>query len=145
MKCLLDTNVLLRMSEPGTVACDDALRMVAHLRRAGHELVIAPQVMVEFWCAATRPSNRNGLGWSVEQADAALTQWEASFGMVPETPAIYHEWRRLVGSIGVSGVQVHDARIVAGMTVHGITHILTFNVADFTRFAGIGVLDAASA
>jgi len=38
---------------------------------------------------------------------------------------VYTKWRRLVVSFGVSGIQVHDARIVATMIVHGVTHILT--------------------
>lgn len=33
------------------------------------------------------------------------------------------EWRRLVVNYGVSGVQVHDARLVATMLVHDVTHI----------------------
>ena len=37
----------------------------------------------------------------------------------------------------VSGAQVHDARLAAVMTASGITRILTFNVRDFIRFAGI--------
>jgi predicted nucleic acid-binding protein len=41
---------------------------------------------------------------------------------------------------GVSGKKAHDARLVAAMTVNGITHILTFNADDFTRYTGITVL-----
>lgn len=35
------------------------------------------------------------------------------------------------------GVQVHDARLVASMIAHAVTHILTSNVADFSRYPGI--------
>jgi hypothetical protein len=31
------------------------------------------------------------------------------------------------------GVQVHDARLVAAMKVHGVTRILTINIRDFSR------------
>ncbi len=41
---------------------------------------------------------------------------------------------------GVSGVQVHDARLVAAMISHGATHILTFNTADFARYAPEGIM-----
>ncbi len=41
---------------------------------------------------------------------------------------------------GVSGVQVHDAHLVAAMLANGITHILTFNAADFTRYTGAGIV-----
>lgn len=40
----------------------------------------------------------------------------------------------------VSGVQVHDARLVAAMQAHNITHILTFNTSDFTRYASLGIV-----
>lgn len=35
------------------------------------------------------------------------------------------------------GVNVHDARLVAAMLVHGLTHILTFNISDFARYSEI--------
>jgi len=31
---------------------------------------------------------------------------------------------------------VHDARLAAAMYVHHVDHILTLNVADFSRFTG---------
>jgi hypothetical protein len=40
----------------------------------------------------------------------------------------------------VSGAQVHDARLVAAMHVHGLTHLLTLNVPDFTRYPGITIV-----
>jgi hypothetical protein len=38
---------------------------------------------------------------------------------------------------GVQGVQGHDARLVAWMQSHGLTHVLTLNAADFARYPGI--------
>jgi hypothetical protein len=32
------------------------------------------------------------------------------------------------------GVQAHDARLVASMMGHGITHLLTLNSSHFARF-----------
>lgn len=61
----------------------------------------------------------------------------------PDSDDVYPEWRRLVVTHAVSGKKAHDARLVAAMTVNGITHILTFNVDDFTRYAGINVLHPA--
>ena len=40
----------------------------------------------------------------------------------------------------VSGVQVHDARLVASMIAHNVAHILTFNVTDFTRYDSEGIV-----
>jgi len=50
---------------------------------------------------------------------------------------IYPEWERLVFTYSVKGVQVHDAKLVAAMCVHDLTHILTFNVDDFSRYPEI--------
>jgi len=41
----------------------------------------------------------------------------------------------------VAGVQVHDARLVAAMLVHGIRNILTFKTQDFTRYSAITVVN----
>ena len=74
--------------------------------------------------------------------------FEAAFPLLEETPAIYPAWRALVDALGVIGKQVHDARLVAVCHVHGVTHLLTFNVAHFTRLAaappGVVVIDARS-
>lgn len=63
MRLLLDTNTVLR-----TVNQDDALYgtvsgAVQRLAAAGHELVIVPQVVYEFWSVASRPAQVNGWGW----------------------------------------------------------------------------------
>jgi predicted nucleic acid-binding protein len=54
--------------------------------------------------------------------------------------ATHQEWRRLVASCSVSGVEVHDAMLAAVMKVHDITHLLTFNKDDFKRYPGIKAL-----
>jgi predicted nucleic acid-binding protein len=38
---------------------------------------------------------------------------------------------------GVSGVQVHDARLAAVMNVNNVSHLLTLNPRDFERFTGL--------
>lgn len=44
----------------------------------------------------------------------------------------------------VSGKNAHDARLVAAMLAHGLTHLLTFNDADFQRFTGITTVTPAA-
>lgn len=45
--------------------------------------------------------------------------------------------------VGVSGVQVHDARIAACLRVHRVTRLLTFNTKDFARYSGFVAVDPA--
>ena len=57
--------------------------------------------------------------------------------LLPDSEAVYREWRRIVVQHSVLGVQVHDARLAAAMYVHSVSHIFTLNVADFIRFSGL--------
>lgn len=140
MAYLADTNILLRWVQPHDPDHQSAVNAVLMLHRQGEEVFITPQNLVEFWNVATRPAQANGIGLTPVQADAEAMRLERLFPLKPDVPAIHPEWRRLVVSAGVSGVQVHDTRLAAAMRVHGISHLLTFNVRDFTRFGGITVM-----
>jgi predicted nucleic acid-binding protein len=140
MPYLSDSNVLLRGAEAGHPMQAPALEAFAALFRRGEAVHVTPQNLYEFWVVATRPVERNGLGMTAVQAEAELARLEAQFPLLPDTPAIYPEWRRLVTVHGVVGVRAHDTRLVAAMLVHGITHILTFNGEDFRRYPGITIV-----
>ena len=89
---------------------------------------------------ATRPAARNGFGLTPAEAEWQLRLAERVFPLLADSPAVYPEWRRLVVAYGVSGVKVHDARLVAFMRVHNGHRILTLNTADFTRYTPEGVV-----
>ena len=137
---LADTNCLLRWAQPQHSIYPLARAAVGELQRRGEDVCITPQNLIEFWNVATRPADRNGFGFTPADADQELTRLESLFLLLPDSPAIYGAWRRLVASVGVSGVQVHDARLAAVMQVYGLTHILTFNTTDFLRYPGITVV-----
>ena len=111
---------------------------VRRLKQRGEELVTAAQNVAEFWNVATRPpSAHGGYGLSIAEAEHRLRITERLFSVVTESPTSYTFWRNLVRSSAVQGVQVHDARLVAIAQAHGITHILTLNVADFVRYQSL--------
>lgn len=141
MDYLLDTNIILRLAEPAHPMHGIALTAVKKLFAEGHNLCLIPQNLIEFWNVATRPVDRNGLGWTTTQTDADVAGLESVFTILADSPAIYPEWRRLVVAHSVAGKQVHDTRLVAAMNVHKITQLLTFNADDFKRFSGIAVVD----
>ena len=146
MRYLVDTNVLLRIIDRTSPQNRVARGSASKLRQDGHELLATSQNYAELWNVATRPVSQNGLGLSTAEADRMLRIAERICPLLPDSPAAYPAWRRLVVAYSVSGVQVHDTRIVAAMLVHGITHILTFNTSDFARFApeGIAPVDPAT-
>jgi predicted nucleic acid-binding protein len=135
--CLVDTNVLLRMtrrSDPQHQVVDAAL---AQLAGQGAILHYTHQNIAELWNAMTRPLDRNGFGLTVADAEHEVRAFEAGMTFLPDNLAVYREWRRIVVQHGVLGVQVHDARLAAAMYVHRVSHILTLNVSDFSRFSGL--------
>ena len=137
VSCLVDTNILLRISrrfDPQHMLVDAAL---ARLAGQGTTLFYAHQNIAELWNAMTRPIARNGLGLTVADADRVVQSIESGMSLLPDNEAVYREWRRIVVQYGVSGVQVHDARLAAAMYVHHVDHLLTLNVADFSRFTGL--------
>ena len=79
----------------------------------------------------TRPTAVNGLGKTATEAAADLASLKTLFLRLDETPAIYDVWEGLVTSMPVVGKNGHDAQLVAAMKVHGLTHLLRFNVQDF--------------
>lgn len=86
---------------------------------------------------ATRPRSQNGLGLSADETKQHIAGFETVFSLTADSPAIYGEWKALVSQHAVMGKNAHDARIVAAMKVHGISHLLTFNRDDFKRFQAI--------
>lgn len=140
---LLDTNVLLRSAEPGHPMHLKAVNAVKGLLENGDRVCLVPQNLIEFWSVASRPIENNGFGWNSARIDSEISGIESALTVLPESQAIYREWRRLVVAHEVAGKQVHDTRIVAAMNVHGITNLLTFNLADFKRFEDITLIDPA--
>jgi predicted nucleic acid-binding protein len=133
---LLDTNVLLRIAQPGHSSHQEARSCVRSLLRRKESVFLIPQILFEFWVVATRPVDKNGLGLSVENVRRKIERAESFFDLHLDTPSIYREWLRLVEANRVAGVAAHDARIVAAMKVHGLTHLVTFNTSDFKRYDG---------
>jgi predicted nucleic acid-binding protein len=112
--CLIDTNILLRISrrqDPQHKVVDAAL---ARLAERGTMLCYTLQNIAELWNAMTRPAT-----------------------LLVDNEKVYREWRRIVLAYSVSGVQVHDARLAAAMYAHGVSHILTLDIGDFSRFSGL--------
>ncbi len=141
MPYLADTNVLLRWVSPGDPQHALAVASVKELQRRGETVHITPQNLIEFWAVATRPASANGLGMSPAEAGREVESLERLFPVVPDSPAVYPEWKRLVAAAGVSGVKAHDARLAAVMLVNGLTHVLTFNTDDFKRLPGVTAVE----
>jgi predicted nucleic acid-binding protein len=140
MRVLVDTNVLLRTVQPQSPHHLIAKDALWRLDDSGVELVVAPQVLYEYWVAGTRPLTANGLGMTAQLAEQSIERILDDFHLLRDERGIFSRWRQLVVEYQILGKPAHDARLVAAMLRHGLTHILTFNQEDFERFSGIEVI-----
>jgi predicted nucleic acid-binding protein len=140
MSVLVDTNILLRRVQPSHPSHLHAAESVAMLLAIGESVCFTQQNIVEFWNVATRPHDKNGLGFPLSLVIQAVSEVERLLTFLPDSAAVYTEWKRLVIAHRVSGVRVHDAKLVAAMKVHRVEQILTFNADDFARYSGIQVM-----
>jgi len=95
---LADTNILLRFADRTHSIHLTVRAAVRKLRTSGHSARATPQNFVEFWNVATRPIERNGFGLVPATADRLLRLVEQLFPLLPDSPAVYTEWHRLVVS-----------------------------------------------
>lgn len=140
MRILLDTNILVRLSDRGQTQHVVVQAAIDWLEANGHDVAIVPQVLYEYWVVATRPVEVNGLGMQTAKASQAVTEWATVFRLLRDERGVFGRWQDLVTVHDVKGKNAHDARLVAAMQRHGVEHLLTFNQPDFARFSGITVV-----
>ena len=58
-----------------------------------------------------------------------------AFEVLEDGPNVTELLLALCRELSVGGAQIHDANIVATMLAHGERRLLTFNAADFRRYA----------
>jgi predicted nucleic acid-binding protein len=143
MSVLVDTNILLRCAQPNHHLCQPATTAVATLLRNRETLFFCPQNIAEFWNVATRPAANNGLGMSHVDAAAEVRSIEEMLTLLPDSPVVYPEWKRIVKDYRVMGLKVYDARLVAIMNVNVVRSILTYNGSDFARYAHLSIIEPA--
>ena len=134
---LIDTNVLLRLSQYSDPQHRLVKAALDELDKQGEDLYFSLQNMAEFWNVCTRPRERNGYGLSIAQTSLRAAAIERTITFLPDNDQVYSLWRQLVVAQGVRGVQVHDAHLAATMLANGVSHVLTLNTPDFSRYAGI--------
>lgn len=106
MRVLVDTNILLRSAQPNHPLSSQATQAVSKLIRQEDAVFLCSQNIAEFWNVATRPTDRNGLGMSPEEALREVSNIEKSLTLLPDVPAIYSVWKLIVAGHRVLGVKV---------------------------------------
>jgi predicted nucleic acid-binding protein len=130
MRSLVDTNILLRWVKPDDRDYEAVKRVIDDLLGQGAKLCYTSQNLAEFWNVCTRPADDKGRGYglNIRETNFRADVIERNLDLLPDGPEVHKEWRKIVVTYAVHGVQVHDARLVASMRVHGVEKILTFTI-----------------
>jgi toxin-antitoxin system PIN domain toxin len=131
----VDTNILVYAHRSDARLHATAAKVMVQLAEDAEAWAIPWQCLVEFVAVVTNPRI-----WRVGATpmDAALLQIESwlespTINTLAETPQFFATFRDLLLSSGVSGGQVHDARIAAICMYHGVSELWTAD-RDFGRF-----------
>jgi predicted nucleic acid-binding protein len=140
MACLIDTGVLLRAFDASIAEYRQIRQALRALWTRQERLVVTLQNLAEFWNVSTRPVDNNEYGLSAERAGKRLALIERICEVITEDDHSYRIWKGLLLTHSVTGVAVHDARLVSVMLSHGVSTVVTLNERDFRRYSGITVL-----
>ena len=137
---LLDTNILLRGSDPNSPSYSLVMNSINKLIEEGKQCLITPQVLIEFWVVATRPLEVNGLGWTPKKTQEEISIILSQFSLLEDNPNIFTIWFKLVKNYNIQGKRTHDIRLLAVMIVYNIPYLLTFNPRDFIQLPNITII-----
>ncbi len=130
-----DTNILVYSRIAQSSFRADALAMLSDLDAAGHPLWISRHILREYLVTMSRPGTL-AVPPPMPSLIGDVRFFESKFLIAEDGPTVTSSLLHLLSSVACSGLQIHDANIVATMLAHGISKLLTHNVADFQRFSG---------
>jgi predicted nucleic acid-binding protein len=132
----VDTNVLIYATNTVAPWYKIANIYLDEARNEGVDLVISPQIIREYLAASTRSHQLTGSP-TLSDIWTNVSEFRTKLRLVYNAPSVLDNLTKLLQTIPTAGKQVHDANIVATMQAYNIEHLLTHNVSDFSRFAGL--------
>jgi predicted nucleic acid-binding protein len=130
---LVDTN--LYATARSAPFRDRARAALARLA-AEEPLSVGRQILREYIAVMTRPQVW-GKPLTLAEATTDAAAFVRRFSVLEDGPPVWDQLMELSGRYSFGGRQVHDANVVATMLAHGERRLLTFNEADFRRFAAL--------
>ncbi len=137
---LLDTNILLRITDDQSPEHGQAVHGVSTLLDRGSECYVTPQILLEYFSVLSRPGSVNGFGWTPARALDELDSLLDRFPLLDDTPEVFTQWRKLVDTYPAGGRRIFDYRLAAVAIVHGAEHILTYDIQDFPEIPGLAIV-----
>lgn len=134
MRCLLDTNVLVRLLLVDQAHHREVISAVTKLQSDGHELCYTAQSLREIWHIGTRGMEANGFGLTPEKVESLIGEVRSRCSVLVESEASIDRWLKIVSTSGTKGAAGHDANHAAIAAESSVQLILTFDTRHFLRF-----------
>jgi predicted nucleic acid-binding protein len=131
----IDTNALVYATARNAAFRDQARAALSRLA-VDEPLAVSGQILREYIAVMTRQQIWGKALTPIEAAADAAT-FVDRFTVLEDGPAVWDRLIELCRRYSFGGRQVHDANVVATMLAYGERRLLTFNEADFRRFAAL--------
>ena len=131
----VDTNLLVYAHRRDVRYHSEAFGVLRSLTESREPFGIPWHCLTEFLSVVTNARRWQGTDTSTKRAVEQVEAWLGAPGAVAlgEGPGFARTWSEVMRESGVSGGQVHDARVAAGCLHHGVSELLTAD-RDFSRF-----------
>ena len=135
----VDTNILVYAHREDSEWHESAAAAIAGLAESTHEWAIPWPCLHEFVAIVTHPRifrTPTPLDLAVGQVDAWLES--PSLIVLSENEAYLESFRELVLKARVTGARIHDARVAAMCSSHGVRELWTAD-RDFSMFSQVRI------
>lgn len=135
-RVFVDTNILASAVIPESPRFFHAQGLLRSLLRSDREIWISRQVIREFTATLSRQDFFRQK-FTARDLTAAGRNLLSRYVVAEDQEIITEQLFLLLEQVPCGGKQVHDANIVATMLAYGIPRLVTYNLDDFRRFAGL--------
>lgn len=135
-RIFVDTNVLISAVANRSPHYFHARGLLSRIEHGDVEAWISRQVLRELMSGMSRPQ-AFARPFSAAEILQTAQAYEGMFIVAEDQPIVTQQLYLLLEQIPFGGKQVHDANIVATMLAYSIPRLVTYNVEDFRRFAGL--------
>ncbi|MCC5790192.1 MAG: type II toxin-antitoxin system VapC family toxin [Opitutales bacterium] len=136
-RIFVDTNVFLSATDRDRETHGEAIAFLEEGFAGKHRLFASSQIFREYLVVATRPISQNGLGLTATAAVDNVRKFQQLVHILEENRETSDRLIELTQRHTLRGKRIHDANILATMQANGLTHLKTWNPADFETFPGI--------
>jgi predicted nucleic acid-binding protein len=137
----IDTNILLTATDQSRNEHKEAKELFFKAAKMEIQLATCGQIIREYYSVATRSKSVNGFDLTPSQAVSNIHSILQFLIFFDETEQVYQELIRLMKAHQIVGNHIHDANLVALMSVNNINKIVTQNTDDFKMFSAINTFN----